>query len=338
MLFCIGVNAPVPEDAQMVVAVETRHSRIQSIFNNIKFRRHQRSHGIRRRDKLVCGSVAVGSRIVSARIPGAVPHRVFAFGTESLDNQTEFVGIRIIDIVALAIKNRDTEFVLLGIGTMGNRIHPNRIVVGIISCMALEQRSARRINSVGSLDPKFQVTQVFVLVVGMQHNIITQNRARKFVRLVINRLVSRTQPPQADTRRPYGITEVAEQGGIHVVTEMQIDALYRTRTTTRILTIESHQQAAAFRHEILDIRGHIHRIEQVRRTGRILKACSRFRKLVLVHGLCGIAHDVVIDPDVDLFKLVRIDRITETHLEAIGPAVGVLVTFANHRQVRNFTV
>ena len=38
MVLCIGVNAPIPENSQMVVAVETRHSRIQSIFDCIKLR------------------------------------------------------------------------------------------------------------------------------------------------------------------------------------------------------------------------------------------------------------------------------------------------------------
>ena len=221
---------------------------------------------------------------------------------------------------------------------MGNRIYPNRIVVGIKSCMALEQVSTCRIDSVRSFYPEFKISQVFVLVIGMQHDIVTQNRARQFIRLVINRLVRWTQPPQADTRRPYGIADIAEQGWIHIVTEMQIDSLDRTRTTARILAIESHQQAAAFRHIILNIRSHVHRIEQICRTGRILKVRSRLRKLVLVHSLCRIADNIVIYPDIDLFKLIRIDRVTETHLKTISPAIGILATFTNYRQVRNFTV
>ena len=203
--------------------------------------------------------------------------------------------------------------------------------------MALVELVARRIDSVRRLQTDLEFAQVFVLVQSTYNKVVTGYRSRKFVRLVIIRLVRRTRPSNMEARRPGGIRQIQLRRS-NIVSKMEINTLNRSRPSARIMAIDGDQQTIANFDIILNILGQVYCIESSLSLRRIIENIRSLFQFFVIDRFGRIPHDIRVHPQIDLFETVNIYRITEAHHKTVGPAIGVLGTLPQHRQFRNFAV
>ena len=194
MFALVRVYTLAPENEQAVIAVEPCHFRVQGILHRKDLGGHQGCDRIRRIDRKPCAHVGtVYARIVAASIPCRITDFVFGFCLKAFDSQTENIRIGVIVVVTLTIGNGQEQFVLAAVA-MFLGLQEHGIHVRMITLVAQIKRLASRIDSVRRFKLNLQLAQVLVLVLAIDSDIVTKNRARKFIRLVVIRLVCWTRP------------------------------------------------------------------------------------------------------------------------------------------------
>ena len=203
--------------------------------------------------------------------------------------------------------------------------------------MAPIKSLSRRIDSVRGNKLHLELSDILVLVFGMELDVVADNGTRKLIRRIVICLVSRSGPFDQVPRRPHGVGH-RNQRRINVIAKMQIDALHRSRPTAFVVAVDGDHQAVALLDIILYIVSQVDGIEKGFRSRRIFETVGRLFQLFIVHRLRGIPHDSRVDPQVNSFKLFGIDRIAEAHHKAVGTAIGILGTLAKHRKIRYFSI
>ena len=286
MILLVRVNALAPKDQQTVIAVEPRHFGEQGILHGKQLCRHQGCHGIRGIEDFPGIIIQVfRSREVAGSIPRRIAYGIFTFGLEPFNHQAVRIGIGIIIVVTPTVFHQNRQAVLGIVTVFDCRIDPHRIVIRHNSCMAFKQGSSYGIDSIRRFQPNLQLAQVLVLVIGTNYDVIAHNGARKFVRLVVFRLVGRARPLEPGSRRPRRIVKHAQQRGGNIIAKMHIGTLQRTRTATGIVAINCHHHAIAVLRILLNIRSQVDGIKNGRRTGRKFEAVRCLINLVIIDRL-----------------------------------------------------